>query len=156
MAQLTGTDERLLSVAARDAAVLYSPLGGSFPEGETVRMTSSMPSPFGGGSIQSTMSISTRATEPAGAAMELQVDEEIDRAALAEVTGELLQPMIQAAGRPEAAEEMRKALASMTLRRATTYRVQLSSSWAQHVHWQQTTEVTGRQRVDSLEFKRTR
>ena len=156
MSQLTSTDDRLLALATKDARILYSPLGGSFPEGETVRVKSSMPSPFGTAPLQSTLNITTKATGAAGKDVELQLDEDIDRAAMLEAMDAMLKPMIQAAGRPEAAAEIKKAMSSMTMRRSTTYKVQPDSSWAQQVRWSQTVEVSSRQRVDSIEFSRTR
>lgn len=156
MSQLTSTDDRLLALAAKDARILYSPLGGSFPLGETVRIKSSMPSPFGTAPIQSTLSITTQAAAPESKELELQLDEDVDRAAMLEAMDAMLKPLIQAAGRPEAAAEIRKAMSSMTMRRLTTYKVQPHSPWATQVRWSQTVEVSGRQRVDSTEFKRVR
>lgn len=156
MSQLTGTDDRLLALAAKDARILYSPLGGSFPVGQTVQVQSSMPSPFGTAPIQSTLRITTQAGAPDSKDIELQLDEDIDRAAMLEAMDAMLKPMIQAAGRPEAAAEIRKAMSSMTMRRATTYKVQPDVPWAAHVRWQQTVDVSGRKRVDSSEFRRSR
>ncbi|RZL00229.1 MAG: hypothetical protein EOP36_16480 [Rubrivivax sp.] len=67
----------------------------------------------------------------------------------------MIKPLIQGVGRPEAAEEIKKAMASMSMSRSTRYQVHLDSSWPLHVVWNQTIEASGRQRTDTVEFKRT-
>jgi hypothetical protein len=156
MSQLTSSDERLLALATKDASILYSPLGGSFSVGETVRVQSSVPSLFGTAPIQSTIAITTKAATSDNSELELQFDEDIDRAAMLEAMDTLLKPLIQAAGRPEAAAEIKKAMASMTFSRLATYKVLVNSPWATQVQWRQTVEAGGRQRLESIAFKRTR
>jgi hypothetical protein len=114
-----------------------------------------MPSPLGTAPVQSTIRITTHAGT-SDKDIEVQLDEVVDRAAMLEAVEAMLKPMIQAAGRPEAAAEIKKAMSSMTMRRAATYKVQPDVPWAAHVRWQQTVEVAGRQRADSSEFKRVR
>ncbi|WP_280155934.1 hypothetical protein [Piscinibacter sp. XHJ-5] len=156
MSQLTAHDERLLALAAKDATVLYSPLGGSFTPGKTVQLESSIPSPFGTAPLQSTLSLTTRVTDASRKTMELQLDEEIDRRALLEAMDSLVTPLIASAGGAEKAKEVRAAMSTMTLRRTTTYQVNLGSSWATSVRTRQTLDISGRQRVDTAEFRRIR
>ena len=156
VAQLVSTDDKLLALSIKDPSVIYSPLGGVFPLGETVRVRSSMPSPFGATPIQSTMSITTHASDPASRDVRMTIDEEVDRAVLDSLVDAMIKPMLQqAGGQPEVIEEVRKAMSSMTIKRSSRYQVRLDSSWPLSVVWNQSIEGAGRHRTETVEFTRT-
>ncbi|RZL00230.1 MAG: hypothetical protein EOP36_16485 [Rubrivivax sp.] len=83
MSQLVSTDDKLLALSTKDPGILYSPLGGRFSVGRTVRTRSSMLSPFGSTPIESTVSITTEAKDTTSREVALTVDEDIDREAFA-------------------------------------------------------------------------
>jgi hypothetical protein len=156
VARLVDTDEKLLALSSKDASILYSPLGGRFPDGETKRLRSAMPSPFGTAPIGSMVSITAQLPDPAGREMQLAIDEDIDPAAIGGLVDEMIKPMLQNLGRPEAIAEVRKALLGMTMSRSTRYRINLDSAWPMNVTWKQSIETGDRHRIDQIEFRRIR
>ncbi len=152
--QLLGSDARLLALMAKDANILYSPLGGSFTIGQTVQVESSMPSPFGSAPFKSTLSVTTQAGGAGTRELQLDIIEDLDRNSLAAALDDIVKPLVGNLGKPEAAAEMRAAFSSMTLRRNSRYRIQPASSWPLLVNWRQSLEVSGQSRLEVTEFKR--
>lgn len=156
MGQLMSSDASLLALVAKDAHILYSPLGGSFELGELVRGRSTMPSPFGGHSIESNVEIKAQMSQAAEPVLVLQVDETIDRGSLLAMAEQVLLPTVRASGKPGAEEMARKAFSAVNLSRRAVYVARLESPWAQQVDWTQTAEAEGAQRVETVTLRRLR
>lgn len=154
MSQIIRTQQGLLALVGKDADILYGPLGAPLPIGRTVRVDGTLPSPFGG-AFRSAIDFSARPAASGSEGFDLQIDQTADRASMVEAMQGLLKSMKES-GSSGLALETREGMESLTdFSRSTTYRVQLASPWASHVRWQQVMKMEGRERVETIDFKRT-